>query len=432
MPHYPVRSTNTVRKALTKTRTSYPHSYAHRFRREVGRLRKHYGIEGRDAADLLEQNDNSIGELVDRAALDHLLIMREHARKKTNARGRIAAAVERARLPWYTVHYGLRLLPRSSEPDFRELGEHDPWAGDELVDRFIAEASIALAQDYDRSISDPRYRAQQHENLRRELGLRPTGFANATLQPREAIHLRMVRKLGELEHARITVAAGRPVNSRGKTLTPTEARIELTNGLAKLPTLGPWDRTTDPLKAVAYARAIPTSDIQGLSFTVNLSFVAFHTAANRKRATSSVFQERLRYAFRKELGSVPRFQFCLEKGLGEAAHLHGAVHLAATADNRKRLRKALDRVARDFLPRKNNARSVNIQLLYTPARWAAYALKRALTSKVRTGACSLLGADRETRRIAKQVWEEMREEQRIARQVASTLCPSAPIPFPAH
>lgn len=161
---------------------------------------------------------------------------------------------------------------------------------------------------------------------------------------------------------------------------------------------------------------IQASGVQGIAFTANLTLTSFGMAADATRETGSAIQDRLRKHLKREFGTTPELYFVMEHGIGQRPHIHGAIALEPTPENRKRVREVLKSLSRAG-SRTAPERWADAKPFKTPGRWGAYAYKHPLTSTSKTGVRSLLRSTRGITDLAKTEWQKMREEQRQAREV---------------
>jgi hypothetical protein len=414
--------------------------YGNQLRAEQTILRDHYGREGADAADDLDDID-AIGKLVDEASLICLFHLGQHWRKIQlhPTSHPLAHKLKDSSIPWWKLAFKLD-CKRYREPDWHEVGEHPRATPDELVNRFIFECSIRLADHYhQKQIEYPRgqkLRSEEHDALLANLPDASPSFATITPSPRFVQDLKIAKVYREIEPIRVSftetslVQVGEKAFEQELGGTKTTKRIkgeddrshtvskvqDFIRRIAKLPTFGEWNKAQPPSRVIAMARSIHASEARGIAFTANLTGMSFDMAKLTKRNTGSSLQDRLRRHLKAEFGVCPDFYFILERGLGQLPHLHGAVELEPSPINRRKLRTALSKLSRAD-KRRAPERWVDAEPLKTPARWAGYALKHPLTSQSKTGVSSIVFATQQLRTKARKEWEKMRQEQRDAREV---------------
>lgn len=431
---------STIQRRLTKARRSSEFAFDAKLKSEQEALRKHYGDDGAAAASMLDET-GLITELVDEAALIALYSLGEHWRKQPTkpAKSVLANKVRGAAIPWWRLAYGLDCI-RYKEPDYHEVGSHPEYTPDHLVNRFIGESAIKLADHYHRQTI--RYqrgntsRSKEHDALLAEREGSSPGFAKTGLPSRFQQHLKIAEAYGKFESIRCAFSdvavvqlgteafdlkpSGVKTTKHMKTSSGVRHSAELVQDyikrLANLPTFGPWDRTTEPVRAIAMARAIHSSGSHGIAFTADLTSQSLGMAVMSERDTGSEIQLRLRRYLTAEFGTCPDFYFIVERGLGQVPHLHGAIDLEPTEDALSRLSSVLQKLARAE-GRKKKERWSDVEPLRTPARWAAYPYKHALTSLSKWQVYSLLRATQSLSRRSQAEWETMRQEQRDARAV---------------
>nr|WP_321361958.1 hypothetical protein [uncultured Hyphomonas sp.] len=431
---------STIQRRLAKARRSSEFAFDAKLNSEQEALRKHYGDDGTAAASMLDET-GLISGLVDEAALIALYSLGEHWRKhpKKPAKSAFAQKVIDAAIPWWRLAYGLDCI-RYKEPDYHEVGSHPDYTPDHLVNRFIGESAIQLADYYHRqTIKYPRgnaSRSKEHDALIAEQAASSPGFAKTGLPTRYQQHLKIAEAYRKFESIRCAFSdvavvqlgteafdlklSGEKTTRHMKTSSGVQHSKELVQAyikrLASLPTFGPWDRTTEPVRAIAMARAIHSSGSHGIALTADLTSQSLGMAVMSERDTGSEIQDRLRRYLKKEFGRCPDFYFIVERGLGQVPHLHGAIDLEPTEDTLNRLSSVLQKLARAEF-RENKERWSDAQPLRTPARWAAYPYKHSLTSRSKWQVYSLLRATQPLSRRGQAEWEKMRQEQRYARAV---------------
>jgi len=433
---------STIQSRLSRTRASIEFQFDAMLSHEQDVLRTHYGIEGDTAASVLDDS-KSIAGLVDELGLVCLAHLGEHWRRKPKSTptGPLAKKIRASVRPWWEVAFGIT-LDRKPDPIWPSESDYPPSTPDTLVNRFIWESSVRLADLYHRKlieqIDGKTRRSEEHDTLIHEMVSGSPSFAHSDSGKRYEEHRAMAdayRKVEGVRHdfkdepvvllgerafeAELTgkSVAGSMVGMSGKHHS-REAVQSYISKIANLPAFGEWEKAKDPAKAIAMARAIQSGGIQGIAFTANLTFKAFGSAVAANRETGSALQERLRRVLTSEFSVCPNFYFVVERGLGQWPHVHGAVALDPSRENRKRLRNALVKLALAE-NRRASERWVDAKPFTTPARWAAYAYKHPLTSKQKTGVQSVLRATRGLRGLAHMEWEVMRQEQRDARTVMS-------------
>lgn len=405
-------------------------------------LRTHYGSAGIAAASVLDDSA-SIAGLVDELGLVCLARLGEHWRRvpRSTPKGPVAEKIRASVRPWWEIAFGIP-LDRKPDPAWPFKSDYPPSTPDTLVNRFIWETGVRLADFYHRKlikqIDGKTRRSEEHDTLIREMESGSPSFAHAGSGKKHEEHLALAatyRKVEGVRHDfkdRPLVLLGEQAFEEeltGKPATgsmvgisgshhPREAVKTYIRSIANLPAFGEWEKAKDPAKAIAMARAIQSGGIQGIAFTANLTFRSFGSAEAANRETGSALQERLRRVVASEFGECPNFYFVVERGIGQLPHVHGAVAIDPSRENRKRLRKALNKLALAE-NRKASERWVDAKPFTTPARWAAYAFKHPLTSRQKTGVRSVLRATRELRGLAREEWEVMRQEQRDAKSVIS-------------
>lgn len=382
-----------------------------------------------------------ISGLVDEAALIALYSLGEHWRKQSEklTKSALAKKVKAAAIPWWRLAYGL-YCQRYKEPDYLEVGSHPDYTPDHLVNRFIGESAIQLADYHHRqTIKYPRgneSRSKEHDALLAEREGSSPGFAKSGLPSRYQQHLKIAEAYKKFEGIRCAFSdvavvqlgteafdlkpSGGKTTKHMKTSSGARHSAELVQAyikkLASLPTFGPWDRTTEPVRAIAMARAIHSSGSHGIAFTADLTSQSLGMAVMSERDTGSEIQLRLRRYLKAEFGRCPDFYFIVERGLGQVPHLHGAIDLEPTKHNRESLSAVLKKLSR-IQHKKDTGRWVDVEPLRTPARWAAYTYKHFLTSRAKWQVYSLLRATQSLSRRGQAEWEKMRQEQRDAREV---------------
>jgi len=186
--------------------------------------------------------------------------------------------------------------------------------------------------------------------------------------------------------------------------------------LARMPTLGGWSGQRSPLRAAAAARSIYHGERGGFSFSVNLSLEVRWAAKEAQKPFHSHIQDRVRRALKSGFGELVDFYFIIENGLGERPHIHGAVDLERTSQNRHALRAALHRVSGGWVARNKSGYRVHTLELYAPVKWVHYTFKRDASARRSLSIYDPLCMTQGLSQKAKVQWELMREEQREARR----------------
>jgi len=430
----------TILRRLSKARVNRNFGFVDQLYLERKALEKHYGAEGAAAASALD-DAGVIGQLVDEASLACLVQLGEHWKKppKNPPKNALVKKIREDRKPWWKLAYGLD-CKRGSEPDLHEVGSHPAYTPDHLVNRFIGECSIRLADHYHEKYVGSRHgseaRSKEHDLLLMELPHALPSFARIEVSNRFREHQKIANTYRSIEPVRVAFAdeplvllgeqafeetiTGRRTRERlkgkdGKAYS-LERVQDFIKSLASLPTFGEWNKAQAPARVVALARAVQSPAIQGIAISVNLTYQSFGMAEAAERGTGSALQDRLRRYLISEFESCPDFYFVVERGLGQLPHLHGAVSLDPSESNQRRLRSVLLKLAR-AKGRRSSERWVDTDPLTTPARWGGYAIKHPLTSRSKTGVASLLYATQGLRVKARNEWEVMRQEQRDAKEV---------------
>lgn len=433
-------SLTSIRKKLRTERNHASFGFADRLKSAQEELITFYGLQGSEAADLL-LDQAKIAAHVDATAPIMLAFLgvyweKQREPKTTNP---LALKISKHRISWWKLAFGLR-CNRLRQPDWSEVGFHEEYTSNALVNRFIGECSIQLADHYHRRlISNPRgpeKRSLEHDVLLREYGDILPNFAKSAPTRRFLEHMQIASAYRAIEPTRVKLSGEALVPVGEKAIERTEMgakpseKITLSSGkdvtlldvlefvqvLSGLPTFGEWAKAQPPSKAVALARAIQRSGYQGIAMTANLSTTAFGRAHSAVKETGSAIQDTLRRHLSAEFGSTPDFYFVFEKGLGQKFHFHGAVAVDPTPNNIRKARAALLKLC-EAKHKPGKARAVDVSPLETPARWAGYSFKHPITSQSKTGIRSLIRSTRSLTREAKKEWEVMRQEQRDARFV---------------
>ena len=433
-------TTTSIRKKLQAERNSASFGFEDRLKRAQSELIKFYGPRGSDASDLLSDRFE-IAALVDATAPVMLAFLGAYWEKQKEPKTTtpLTLKLSKHRISWWKLALGLR-CNRLSQPDWSEVGFHEEYTSNDLVNRFIGECSIQLADHYHRRLISSPYGAEkrslEHDVLLREYGDTLPIFAKSTPSDRFLEHMQIasVYRVIEPTREKLSGEALVPVGekaiermemgakpsekitlSSGKSVTLSEV-LDFMEALLGLPTFGEWAKAQPPSKAVALARAIQRSGSQGIAMTANLSTAALGRAHSADKATGSAIQDSLRRHLTTEFGTTPDFYFVFEKGLGQKFHLHGAVSVDPTEENKDKTRAALLKLC-ETKHKPGKERAVDAKPLETPARWAGDSFKHPITSQSKTGIRSLIRSTRSLTREAKKEWEVMRQEQRDARFV---------------
>jgi hypothetical protein len=430
----------TIRKRLRRALRQRKFAFEAGLAAEVKTLKDHYEEDSDDALIFLADTD-AAGTLVVEAALGHLISLGEHILKPpgTAPASPLAMKLAASHRPWWLLAYELT-CERKKEPDWSEVGAHPTYTPDQIVNRFIGEWSIRLADHHHTALwakpHGPEKRSTEHETLLRDLGEGSPNFAHNLNDPRFLAGMEMARTYRQFEPVRegfsqrslvllgelvfIEELEGKKAEFKiegdlGKDYITSEVQ-DYIRRIAELPSYGEWEKAKDPAKVLAMARAVQSTGVRGIAITVNLTQLSFGMANDVERETGSALQDRLRRYFASEFGTPLPFYFVIEHGLGQIPHLHGAVELEATQDNMRRVRRALRRLSRGEA-RRAPARWVDTAPFETPARWGAYAYKHPITSQSKTGVRSLLKATQSIRRAAKLEWAKLRQEQDDAKEI---------------
>ncbi|MBU2605319.1 MAG: hypothetical protein KKC43_05450 [Alphaproteobacteria bacterium] len=435
---------STIGRRLSKARHNSKFGFLDQLRLEQKVLQKHYGADGTVSASILDDS-GAIGQLVDEFSLVCLFQLGEHWRKvpkrslKRPPMHSLAKKIQESKKPWWTLAFELD-CKRGKEPDRREVGKHPAFTPDNLVNRFIGESAIRLADHYHSQHIELTHgleaRSVEHDLLLQELAHELPSFARKEVSERFKEHQKIASTYRTIEPIRVAFANEALVllgqSAFEEKLTGKTARTHLRGKdgkahtiedvqnyikqLAKLPAFGEWSKAQAPARIIALARVVPSSDIQGIAFSATLTYQSFGMAQAAEKNTGSAVQDRLRRYLISEFDECPEFYFVLERGLGQLPHLHGAMSLDPSQHNQKRLRAVLIKLAR-AKGRHTPERWVDTEPLTTPARWAGYSIKHPVTSQSKTGVVSLLYATQTLRIRARDEWELMRQEQRDAKQV---------------
>jgi len=430
----------TILERLSKCRRGKEFDFADRLLAEQKTLRKSYGIKGAVAADILDDT-GLIGGLVDEASLICLYHLGEFWREipVKPAKSKLAAKIRSAAIPWWRLAFELD-CERGTEPDMHEVGSHPMYTPDLLVNRFIGECSIKLADHYHHwlvgKVRGKTSRSEEHDVLLAQLADASPSFAKLPYSEQDKKHLKIANTYRRIEHIRSAFEDEAPVvlggkafeekitgkrsvaflkGKDGKRYTLDKVQDYFRN-IANLPTLGEWEKAKDPSKATAMARAVLSSGTGGIAISADFTSQSFGMALLAQRETGSAIQDRLRRYLISEFGDCPDFYFVVERGLGQVPHLHGAVEMEPTSANRDRMRKVLLKLSR-IGKIDGYASWADAQPLRTPARWGAYPYKHPLTSQSKTGVSSLLYATQSLRQKARVEWGKMRQEQNDARAI---------------
>lgn len=158
-----------------------------------------------------------------------------------------------------------------------------------------------------------------------------------------------------------------------------------------------WDGTPEETKAVMMARAVHEGG-KGLAISVNLTDEMVRSAAGRSRTLAQQLQDRISRLLKRRLGYRPDFFIVLERGPREAPHFHGVIDLPNDKATLEKVKSALMALGGTKLDVTTLKRKVNIQSLYTPARWGEYPFKHQATSKHNLGTTQLLTATNSLRK----------------------------------
>jgi hypothetical protein len=434
---------STILQRLSKARRSHAFGFLGQLQHEQKAFREYYKVEGAAAASVLDDTETT-GRLIDEASLVALVQLGEHwnvsaTRPPHRPRSPFAEKIQSQRKPWWRLAFQLDCV-RGKEPDRREVGEHPAYTPDHLVNRFIGECSIRLADQYHAQriefIHGKKDRSEEHDLLLQELASELPSFARIEVSDRFKEHQKIASTYRTVEPIRVAfkgealVLLGQSAFEEEITGVATRTHIRGRDGkarsvedvqsyikqVAKLPAFGEWGKAQAPARVVALARAAQTPDVQGTAFTVNLTYQSFGMAQAVERSTGSAIQDRLRRYLLAEFKECPDFYFVVERGIGQLPHLHGAVSMDPTESNQKRLRAVLLKLTK-AKGRRAPERWVDVEPLSTPARWGGYAIKHPLTSQSKTGITSLLYATQSLRAKARDEWEMMRQEQRDSKEV---------------
>ena len=431
-----------IKKKLQAERNHASFGFEDRLKSARDELITFYGPKGIDASDLLT-DQASIAKHVDAAALVKLAYLGVYWEKqrKLKTTSPLAHKLSENRISWWKLAFGLR-CNRLFQPDWSEVGLHEEYTSNDLVNRFIGECSIQLADHYHtRWISNPHGREKrslEHDVLLREYGSVLPNFAKSAPSDRFLEHMQIASAYRAIEPIRVKmsgealvpVPVGEKAIERIETGAKPSEKITLSSGrgvtlaevlnfleaLSELPTFGEWAKAQPPSKAAAFARAIQRSGSQGIAITANLSTPALGRAHSAAKETGSAIQDSLRRHLSTEFGATPDFYFVFEKGLGQKIHLHGAVSVDPTDENIKKTRAALMKLC-EAKDKPGKERAAHARPFETPARWAGYSIKHPMTSQSKTGVRSLIRSTRSLTTEAKKEWELMRQEQRDARYV---------------
>lgn len=429
-----------IKRGLIKARKSEAFGFDEKLKREQNALISHYGDQGRDAARLLDDHAAIAKQVEATAPLKLAYLGQEWTEwREIKKPSSIARKIRERRIPWWRTAFELR-CERGSEPDWSEVGLHDDYTENTLVNRFIGECSIQLADHYHKEKANkpfgPTKRSEEHDALLLEFADVLPKFAKQERSHRFSQAMQIAGAYRSIEPTRVKLADEALVSkgaeaferiARGAELSD---RVKLGSGataalfdivdfiqtLAELPTFGEWGKAKAPAKALAYARAIQRFSTQGVAITANLNTTSLGRAQTVERATGSAIQDSLRRHLSNEFDKTPDFYFVVENGLGQQTHIHGAASVDPTSENIRKVRSALIRLC-EPKDRPGKERSVDVSPLQTPAKWAAYSFKHPMTSMNLSGVGSLLRSTRPLTRKAKEEWELMRQEQRDARSV---------------
>ena len=137
---------------------------------------------------------------------------------------------------------------------------------------------------------------------------------------------------------------------------------------------------------------------KGLAISVNLTNEMVKSAAGRSRTLAQQLQDRISKLLKRRFGHRPDFFIVLEQGLREAPHFHGVIDLPSDKATLEQVKSALMALGGTKLDVTTLKRKVNIQSLYTPARWGEYPFKRQATSRHNLGTTQLLTATNSLRK----------------------------------
>lgn len=393
-----------------------------RFRSECSALKDRQDALGHDAVDALGRYVEFRKQVFE-SAVRMLYYRRKHWPYTTPQNSRFTKAVAAGRADWAELEFGVDRIAGDA-PEINDISMYPYVTGNLLADRIIGRIAMEYADGYDDHLiatDDQTRRKSQHEKLSALHDENSGNFAHGGDRSKRAGWLRMLRQLRDIEEIRVQQYAPPLVQIRDISLLTTKQKNKMFRVLSKMTTLARWRDQGPPLHTVAAARAIYHGGRVGYAFTVNLSLQVRWAARAAQKPFNSHIQDRVRKALKAEFGIPVDFYFVLENALGERPHIHGAIDLEHSDENRRRIRKALYKVAGGWVAKRpGRERVIDTPELYTPARWAHYAFKRDASARKRLDVLNQLCMTNALKRRAKEHWELMRSEQREAKQASSS------------
>ena len=165
-----------------------------------------------------------------------------------------------------------------------------------------------------------------------------------------------------------------------------------------------WDKTTDSLKGIFCALAIPEENVRAFSINPGIGRIEWAMRANSGVAAS--FREDLSQRFRRSAALETKLNFTLnvEVGGSNGLHCHGSMYWPEAPREQQAIKKAIRAFSGSDCP---NAFSVSSK--GPQARWQCYASKHALqTSRFVDG--KTFSATIDLRRAGRALFEAWREE----------------------
>ena len=393
-----------------------------RFRSECSTLKDRRDASGEEAVDALGRYAE-FRKHVFESTVRMLYYRRKHWPHTMPQNSRFARAVAAGRADWAELEFGIDRFAGHG-PGITDISMYPHVTGNLLADRIIGRIAMEYADGYDDHLiatEDQIRRKSQHEKLSALHDDKSGNFAQNGDRSKRAGLLRTLRLLRDIEVIRVQQYVPPRVQTRDISLLTTNERNEMFRVLSKMTTLGRWRDQGSPLHTVAAARAIYHGGRVGYAFTVNLSLKVRWSARAAQKPFNSHIQDRVRKALKTEFGKPVDFYFVLENALGERPHIHGAIDLEHSDETRRRIRKALYKIAGGWVARSPGRKHViHTKELYTPARWANYVFKRDASVRARLGVLNQLCMTNPLKRRAKDQWELMRCEQREAKRAQTS------------